>query len=61
MGENTEVDSMTLENIATENLTGQSMPMLLNEGSIEGLSMRNIQSGTDPLLVGSGVKNYKLN
>ena len=32
VGENTEVDSMILENILTENHTGQSMPMLSNEG-----------------------------
>ena len=55
VGENTEVDSMIMENIMTENHTGQSMPMLSNEGRIKRLSMRNIQPEADPLMTGQGV------
>ena len=54
VGENTDVDSLILDHIVTENHTGSSMPLLANAGTIRRLTLRDVFPGADPLLTGSG-------
>lgn len=55
VGAEAAVDSIILENITTENNTDEPMPVLVNKGKIASLSLKNIKSGNQPLLTGSGV------
>ena len=54
IGEDADVEQLILDNVSTENLTGEEMPLLYNDGRIERLSMRDICTHGDPVLVGKG-------
>ena len=55
IGEQAVIDSLILDDITTENYTGEPMILLNNCGTIRYLSMRNIDSGNDRTLVNSGI------
>ena len=55
VGENTLVDTLVLENITTENYTEEPMPLFVNKGKIDQLIMRDIKTGNQPFMTGSGV------
>ena len=48
------VDSMILENITVENHTDGKMIFMSNEGNIKNLKMRDIKTGGEALMCGSG-------
>lgn len=54
VGRNAVVDRMILEDITTENTTGLPMPLIHNNGRIGYLSVRNVDSGADEMLVNAG-------
>ncbi len=54
IGAHTTVKSLTLDCITSENHTGSAMPLIVNNGSIERLTLRDIDSGEDELLVSKG-------
>lgn len=54
IGRNARVDRLILDDITTENETGLPMPLLMNRGVIKSLSMQDLDSGNDELLVNEG-------
>ena len=55
VGKNTSVDSLILENITSENFTGETMPMIVNNGALRGVTVKNINANGDPELVVNGI------
>lgn len=51
VGENALVERMILDNVTTRNTTGKPMTFLRNKGTVKYLSLRNVDSGGDELLV----------
>ena len=43
IGKEAIVDCLVLEDIRTENLTGEKMPLLVNQGTVERLIVRNAE------------------
>lgn len=48
------VDRLILDNITTENETGEEMPLLHNQGRIGFLSMKRCEAKGDPLIINEG-------
>ena len=55
VGEKSQVDTLILENITTENYTEEPMPLLVNNGKIGNLVVRDIKVGNQPFMTGTGV------
>lgn len=55
VGARSQVDMLILENITTENHTKEPMPLLVNNGKIDNLVVRDIKGGNQPFMSGSGV------
>lgn len=54
VGRNTVVENMILENISSENHTGEPMPLLKNDGIIKHLSATNLRAIGDEVFAGEG-------
>ena len=59
VGKNTTVEMLDLQDIQTENHTGQEMPLLRNLGTIQDLYLSKLYPHGDPLLVNEGVIEHK--
>lgn len=51
IGENVDVENLILDNVTTTNQTGEPMPVVLNLGAVDKLTMRNVRTDGDPRLV----------
>jgi hypothetical protein len=54
VGKGATVERLTLRDISTQNETGHTMPLLANHGHIRNLTVTNVESGNDPMLVNFG-------
>ena len=54
IGEGATVENMVITNVSTENCIGEEMPLLCNDGHIEHLYARNLQTDGDPVMTKSG-------
>lgn len=54
IGENSQIDWLVIDNITTENETGEPMPLLHNKGIIKNLSMKQVCANGDEVLVNEG-------
>ena len=62
VGKNTTVEVLDLQDIHTENRTGQAMPLLRNLGTIQDLYTAKLYPHGDPLLINEGtIENMKEN
>ena len=59
VGEKAQVDRLILENVTQENHTSGEMPLLVNNGTIAHLTLRDVYAGGQPLLVGNGTVKEK--
>ena len=59
VGENAEIDELTLENIVTENHTGQPMPLFKNSGTVKNLIASGLKTDGDEIYTGNGVIENK--
>ncbi len=60
VGENTSVDNMIIENVTTENRTGEPMPLLKNDGIIKKLYARCLYTDGDEIITGKGTIEEKI-
>ena len=54
VGKDTVVEHLILENVTTENATGQPMPLLENHGIIQTFRGRSLRTDGDAILAGDG-------
>lgn len=54
VGENVVIENMVIDNVISENHTGKTMPMIVNNGSVDRLVVKNIRTNGDPEIVGEG-------
>lgn len=55
VGHGANVENLVIDNVITENHTGERMPVLVNHGRVRRLAVKNICTGGDPDIVGEGV------
>lgn len=55
VGARSQVDTIVLENITAENHTKEAMPLLVNNGKIDHLIIRDIKTCNQPFMTGTGV------
>ena len=61
IGQNSVVESLSLQNIACDNQTGSPMPLIENNGLIKRLFYSNLRADGDALLAGDGHPSGTLN
>ena len=54
VGRDSVIGRLILNDITTQNATGLPMPLLLNKGKIEYLSLRRADAAGDPVIVNEG-------
>ena len=51
VGENAVVEKMIVDHVVTENHTGETMPVIVKKGEVQELTVQNIRSNGDPVIV----------